>query len=314
MKKIKIAALILLALIVVLTIKDYKADLPIEDLKVKYAHAASKYMDIDGLQVHYRDEGNKSDSIPLVLIHGTSSSLHTWDDCTEKWKENHRVIRFDIPGFGLTGPNKNNDYSFEQYSKFIGQVLERLNVDSCTLIGNSLGGNIAWRYAYDHPEKASRLVLLDASGYKFKTKNIGFLLMLHLGRFDLFRPILTHITPTSILRKSVENVYFDTDKITDLAYERYMDFNLREGNRLALIERLQVPVNASENKKKIQSINIPTLIIWGDHDVVVPIKCAYDFQEDLPNNELYIVENSGHVPMEENPEEIVKVVDAFLAK
>ena len=116
-------------------------DIPVEKLKEKYANEFSRFVAIDGMQVHYRIEGK---GMPILLVHGTGSSLHTWDDWTLKLKENYQVIRMDLPAFGLTGPNKTGDYSIEKYTQFLEEFVAQLKLDSMILAGNSLGGNIAW--------------------------------------------------------------------------------------------------------------------------------------------------------------------------
>ena len=251
-----------------------KFDIPVEKLKKKYAHPESKFIEVDGLLVHYRDEGNSLNNIPLVLIHGTSSSLHTWDVCTETWKKSHRVIRFDIPAFGLTGPNKEHDYSFKHYVDFVNKVLNILKINKCYLAGNSLGGGIAWEFAYAYPNRVEKLILLDAMGYDFKLGKggIGFKLISVFGKIPIANISLNYITPYSIVKKSVEGVYYDKSKIKQETIDRYIDFTLRKGNRRALVERLIIPLE--DGSSRIKEVKTQTLIIWGENDELIPIECA----------------------------------------
>ena len=151
MKKfLKIVAFSVIALLVLVlgyAALNYHADIAVDDLKAKYTNTESEFMDLDGMKVHYRDEGNPSDSIPLVLIHGTSSSLHTWDAWVQDLLPSHRIIRLDMPAFGLTGPNPQQDYSLDYYAHFLHEFLGKLSVKHIYLAGNSLGGSIAWHYA-----------------------------------------------------------------------------------------------------------------------------------------------------------------------
>ena len=117
---------------------------------------------MDGLSVHYRDEGAGP---PLLLLHGTGSSLHTWDAWTDALRGHFRVIRMDLPGFGLTGPNRDDDYRIERYVEFVEAFRRRLGLESFALAGNSLGGEIAWSYTVAHPDRVSALVLVDPAGY-----------------------------------------------------------------------------------------------------------------------------------------------------
>ena len=101
-------SIVLIALVIVVLF-GYR-DIPLNDLKSKYATAPSSFISINGMDVHFRDEGNKTDSIPIVLIHGTGSSLHTFDDWADNLKEDYRVIRMDLPAYGLTGPFPDRNY------------------------------------------------------------------------------------------------------------------------------------------------------------------------------------------------------------
>jgi len=314
LKIIKWISISLLAIIVIFLIKDYKSDIPFETLKTKYAHSPSKFMEIEGMQVHYREEGDPMDTVPLVLIHGTSSSLFTWDACTEAWKKHHRVIRFDLPAFALTGPNSDNVYTYERYVDFVNKVLIRLNVKRCYMAGNSLGGGITWQYAAMYPQKVKKMILLDAAGYKFVRGKgaLGFKLTSTIGKIPVLKYSLYYITPDNIVRKSVEGAYFDKNKITPETYERYTDFLLREGNRKALVARLTLPMEDFE--PLIKTIKTPTLIIWGQQDGLIPVACAYKFKKDIANSQLVVLNNAGHVPMEENPEQVIPLVEEFISK
>ena len=242
----------------------YKSDIPASKLKAKYTHSESKYIELDGMQVHYRDEGNPADATPLVLIHGTSSSLHTWDDFTDILKKNHRVVRFDIPGFGLTGPNPKEDYSFEYYASFVIKMLDKLNIKTCYLAGNSLGGGITWVTALNYPERIKKMILLNAdTGMPFELGKgaLGFKLARQLGTIPVLKYLPRFSTPDWSITQSVQGVYYDKKKIKPSTYELYKDFTLREGNRKALVQGLTSPfVNHLQYLNKINTKNIKNKI------------------------------------------------------
>ncbi len=288
---------------------SYKSDIPVEELKLKYANEQSKFIVVDGMQVHYRDEGDPSDSVPIVLIHGTSSSLHTWDSCTEAWIKNHRVIRFDLPAFGLTGPNADNDYSIARYASFVNELLEKLSVKRCYIAGNSLGGFITWTYTLNHPEKVKKMILIDAGGYPLDPNKSGTLAF-KMGKTPVLKHLLTILMSRSVVEKSLKTAYYDENKVTDNIVDRYMNLALREGNRKAFVARMN-QVFAGDTAE-IKTIRTPTLIIWGDHDRLIPLECAYKFQRDLPNNQLVVLKNEGHVAMEESPERIIPLMEDFI--
>jgi pimeloyl-ACP methyl ester carboxylesterase len=285
------------------------SDIPLEVLKEKYATAPSLFIEIDGMNVHYRDEGNPTDSIPIVLIHGTGSSLHTYDAWTEKLKLNHRVVRMDMPGFGLTGPFPERDYSYKKYVVFLDDFLKAKGISQFHLAGNSLGGRIAWEYTFKHPDKVKKLILIDASGYPTKSQSVP--IAFKLAGIHVFNKLLTIITPYFLARKSVENVYLDKSKVTDALVDRYFELTLRAGNRQGLIDRMTMP-NDTSSYSKISKIQNPTLLLWGANDLLIPVESAYRFHEDMPNDTLIILEQTGHVPMEESPSESLDAVISFL--
>ena len=155
----------ILSILLVLFIIYFQPDKSLDELKPLYVNSESEFMPLMGMNVHYRDQGNPNDSIPLVLIHGTSSSLHTFEEVVKRINKNRRVITLDMPAFGLTGPNATNEYSFNYYSKFLDSFLTKLNVPLCDIGGNSLGGCIAWQFTTYFPEKVRKLILIDATGY-----------------------------------------------------------------------------------------------------------------------------------------------------
>ncbi len=286
-------------------------DIPLEDLKVKYTTAASSFITVNGMDVHYRDEGNKEDSLPIVLIHGTAASLHTFDVWTDSLKKSNRVIRMDLPAYGLTGPFPDRNYSIANYTAFLKDFLTALKIKQCVLAGNSLGGQIAWNFTLQQPNMVTKLILIDAAGYPLHSKSTP--IVFRMARIPVVRNLLTYITPRSLVRASVENVFFDKSKVTDALVDRYFELTLRKGNRQALVDRLNSTADSSAylNISKIQQ---PTLILWGANDLLIPLEYAYKFQTNLPNDTLVILGNSGHTPMEESSAESLKPVIDFLKK
>ena len=305
--KLTLFGILALALLIV-ALYGYK-DIPLEELKTKYANAPSKFISVDGMEVHYRDEGDASDSIPIVLIHGTGSSLHTFNDWTVQLSKNHRVIRLDIPAYGLTGPFPNRDYSTAHYVVFINNFLKALDIKNCILAGNSLGGGIAWNFTAAYPHMVDKLILIDASGYPSASKSVP--IAFKLAQTPVLKNIFTFITPRFVAKQSIENVYADKSKVTKAMVDRYFELTLREGNRQAFVDRLGTEKDTTAYKN-IKTIRQPTLILWGDQDELIPPKMAHRFHEDLPNSELVILKGVGHVPMEERPDKSLEVVLSFL--
>ena len=308
-KKLRIILSLALLLIIAVILMFGHRDIPLNDLKIKYANSNSSFIAVNGMDVHFRDEGLKTDIIPIVLIHGTGSSLHTFNEWSDRLKKSHRLIRMDLPAYGLTGPFPDGNYTMANYTAFLKDFLIALNIKQCVLAGNSLGGAIVWNFTLEQPSMVTKLILIDASGYPIASKSVP--IAFSLAKIPVINKLLTFITPRFLVRSSVENVYFDNSKVTDLVVERYFNLTLRAGNRKAFVDRIKTPKDTS-TYKNIKYIQQPTLILWGAQDLLIPVENGYKFQEDLPNNTLVILENTGHTPMEESPLESLAPVINFL--
>jgi pimeloyl-ACP methyl ester carboxylesterase len=283
-------------------------DIPVAALKEKYQKANSAFIDIDGMPVHYIIEGRSDDSLPIVFIHGTSASLHTWDTLSSLLKTNKKIIRFDLPAFGLTGPNRLNQYDFNFYNQFLDQLLLKLNVTKCIVAGNSLGGSIAWNYAIASPDKVKQLILLDASGYPKKDEkgSLGF----KLAAIPVLNQALKHISPISLIRKSLEDAFYNKALVTEQMVQQYHDMLLREGNRAAVLELFQHPMKPDATK--IKTITQPTLIIWGKEDQLISYKNAALFKQDIRESRILVLDKVGHIPMEEAPNQVAAAIIEFI--
>lgn len=284
-------------------------DRDVETLKAKWAPAPSQFTEVLGMQAHYRDEGPRDDAEPIVLLHGTSASLHTWDGWTDALKGQHRVIRVDLPGFGLTGPMPDGNYQLTRYVEFVVALMDKLGVQKAVVAGNSFGGNLAWKVAVDHPQRVSRLVLVDAAGYPYDAKSvpIGF----KIAQIGVLKPLMQNTLPRSMIESSVRNVYGDPTKVTPELVDRYFELTLRAGNRGALRERFaQSP--GGQYAAQIPTIKQPTLIIWGGQDRLIPPDNADHFQRDIAGSRIAMFDGLGHVPHEEDPAATVAAVQAFL--
>ena len=286
------------------------ADISVEDLKNDYANEQSQFIEVNEMQVHYRDEG---DGFPIVLVHGTAASLDTWDAWTHELKKTNRVIRMDLPAFGITGPNKNADYSLEAYTTFLHSFLEKLQLKKFHIAGNSLGGNIAWNYTADYPENVEKLILVDASGLPTNKQPPAIFKM---AKTPLLKTLFLYVTPKILIKKNIEEVYADDSKITDALVDRYHKMALRIGNRKAFIDRAKTDfgLDSIVNINKLKSIQTPTLLIWGAQDLWIPLGNGIRMDRILVNSKLEVLENSGHVPMEENPNESLEILKNFLFK
>ncbi len=304
MKKALIALAVTVILFSLAGVFMYKPSLSLGYLKQKYATDSSAFINIEGVDVHYRIEGKGE---PIVLIHGTAASLHTWDELVQVLKSDYQLIRMDLPAFGLTGPLQGGDYSIHHYVTIVNSFINKLQIDNAIIIGSSLGGNIAWNLAIEHGEKVKKLVLIDPSGIP-TDEDSPFIF--RVAQNNIGAAIIKHILPKSVIRQNIEAVYFDDDKVTDGLIERYYELALRKGNRQAFVDRAKT--QTIDNSHMLSQITQQTLIIWGRHDEWIPLRNAYKFDSLIPNSELLIYEDAGHVPMEELPERTARDLKKFL--
>ncbi len=289
-------------------------DRPVQTLVARWAPPPSDFIDVHGMVVHVRDEGPRSDPLPLLLIHGTGASLHTWEGWVRALKGQHRVISFDLPGFGLTGPFAGryapDDYHGDIYARFVLDLLDTLDVPRAVIAGNSLGGEVAWRTAAMAPARVAGLVLVDASGPAFTSQSVP--LAFTLARVPLLNRLGEWVLPRALITQALVDVYGDPQKITDDLVDRYFELALRDGNRAALRHRLQ-QMTPGEGAERIATLKLPTLILWGGRDRLIPPDVGRQFEMQIAGSQRVMFDALGHVPQEEDPAATVVPVKAFLA-
>ena len=312
MKKLSQIALPLIALFALL----YLLRTPETDAQAmiaKYSNDQSQFAsNAEGLRVHYRDEGNPN-GIPIILVHGTAASLHTWAPLVERLGDKYRIITYTQPGHGLTGPHPRDDYSFAGMAEALDLVVDELGLDHFVLGGNSMGGWISWRYALAHPDRVDALLLLDAAGMPLREGeeepplNLGFRLLQHpVGRF-----LAKQYTPRLLIEKSARQSVAVESVMTDTVIDRYWEMLRYPGNRRAAALRALVDREPGY-AERISEITDPALIIWGEEDQLIFVSAAQTFNERLPNSEVAIYDGVGHLPMEEAPDQTAADIEAFL--
>jgi pimeloyl-ACP methyl ester carboxylesterase len=289
-------------------------DRPVESLVARWALPPSDFMDVRGQLVHVRDVGPRTDPTPIVLLHGTSASLHTWEGWVTALQGQRRVITLDLPGFGLTGPFTGqyppDDYRGDTLAHFVLDLLDALKLPRVVLAGNSLGGELAWRVATLAPQRVERLVLVDAAGYAFTPESQP--LAFRIARIPALSWLTENLLPRAAVAASLQNVYGDPAKVTPELVDRYYELALRNGNRHALGLRL-AQMQMGQDSERIATLNLPTLILWGGRDRLIPPAWGQRFAQDIAGSRLVLFDSLGHVPQEEDPARTVAVLREFLA-
>ena len=319
MKILKITGIIFLVAIVALIIAAitfYNTDFPASEAEHKYLTAESRMLQVMDARVHVRIRGTGQ---PIFLIHGSFASLHTWEKWEDELIKGFQTISMDLPGHGLTGPNTSKVYSQEYYRDLIFALADSLGIETFNVAGNSMGGNVAIRMAQSRPERISKIILVDAAG---SVKQPSDILKNSSKKIPSKRPwvfsvlshpvggkLLTRFTPRFLFKMNLQQVYGDSSLITEELIDRYYELLIRDGNRVATIQRL---TGEQPNSGIGKNITCPTLIIWGKKDRWIPLSNGERIHNEIPGSNLVIFPNAGHVPQEEIPGESVLPVLEFL--
>ncbi len=313
MKKFVVFAGALAALLVVAFMVLRTPDTDPVAMRVKYGGPDPKFVEApEGMSVHYRDQGCRN-CPAILLVHGSNASLQTYEPLVEELADRYRLISYDQPGHGLTGPHPSDDYSASGMFDAISAVIEATGIKRFTIAGNSMGGWIAWRYALARPEDLSALILINAAGAppppdaEEPKRYLGARIMRHpVGRF-----LARHITPRSVFERSLRDATVEDAFVTDEMVDRYWELMRYPGNRRAAGLRA-IADREPHYGQRLSEITVPTLILWGDQDLVTPLYDARTFDEMIPTSRSVVFDDVGHVVMEEAPERTAMAIDEFL--
>lgn len=288
----------------VITLWVYR-DIPANVLEAEYGTPPSQFIMIDGVRVHFRDEGTGP---PVVLIHGHWGSLFQWDSWAPSLLQNHRVIRFDLTSHGLTGVDPTGDYTNERAVTLFAQLVDALGLDAFHLAGTSIGGMVAYKYAAANPERVLSLGLINAGGLKNPARG-------PTDRYEMawWIDALAYYTPKSLIENILRGVAGDPQSISAEVVDQWYRFNMREGQREAEIERNR-QFTVGYTTEELNTITAPTLLMWGEANRNLPITQVNEFEKRLINAPVSIVtyEGIGHNVTYENPEQSVRDYVAFL--
>ena len=282
-------------------------DRPRDQLERKYWDAATHYMEISGTSVRVRITGPK-EAPAVILLHGFGSSLETWEAWAQALSAQYRVVRFDLPGCGLSEPDPTGQYDDARSLQLLTGLMDALRVEKAALVGNSMGGRIAWRYAAAFPERTSKLILISPDGFASpgfeyeKPPQIPSLLKL-----------MKYFLPRVLLRTNLAAAYADPSRLHDATVDRYYDLLLAPGNRDAMIQRMRQTV-LTDPVPLLGRIVAPTLILWGQQDRLIPFSNSADYLRAMSNAHLHSFSDLGHVPHEEAPGELLPVLAQFLSR
>ncbi|WP_203291392.1 alpha/beta fold hydrolase [Maricaulis parjimensis] len=268
--------------------------------------AADQLVDVDGVTARVRIEG-PDDAPAIVLVHGFSHSLESWDGWAADLSADYRVIRMDLPGHGLTGPDPQARYSVPQTVDFLAGLMDALEIDQAYLAGNSLGGLVAWRYAVDHADRVQGLVLVSPGGFSIN------------GVTEDPVPVPIGVSffltqaPEAMVAAATGALYGDSTRMDPSVPTRVHALMRRDGVGEAMVERLEV-FTLPDPEADLARVTAPTLILWGERDAMVPVDHAAQFEAAMPDAQVILYPDLGHVAQEEDPARTLADVRSFLSE
>jgi pimeloyl-ACP methyl ester carboxylesterase len=277
------------------------------ELEKLYWDPSTRYIEVGGTSIRVRESGD-SHAPAVVLLHGFGSSLETWEPWAQALSTRYRVLRFDFPGSGLSEPDRSGSYTDARSLELIVQLMDKIGLVSATLIGNSMGGRIAWRFAAAFPSRVHRLILISPDGFASPGFEYG-----KPPHVPLALQLMKHFLPRVLMRNYLATAYADPSRLSDSVIDRYYDLLLAPGNRAAMISRMQQNI-LEEPGPILRQIRTPALLLWGRKDRLIPFSNSADYVSALPNVRLVEFPDLGHVPHEEAPGETLRPVEQFLAQ
>ena len=274
-------------------------------LAAKYLRPSDQMIQVDGWRLRLRDTGPK-DASAVILLHGFGSSLETWDTWADALSASHRVIRFDLPGSGLSAPDPSGIYTDQRSIELLLALMRQLGLSRTSLVGHSIGGRIAWTFAALHPERVDRLVLVSPDGFASPGFAYG-----QPPQVPAVMQMMRFALPKALLRSNLAPAYADPSLLTDATTTRYHDLMLAPGSRAALLARMQQTVLV-DPVPLLRRIQAPTLLVWGERDAMIPFANSSDYMKSVPHIRLLAIPNTGHVAQEEAPVLIGDKVREFL--
>ncbi|MGE0530996.1 MAG: alpha/beta fold hydrolase [Hyphomonadaceae bacterium] len=291
-----------------------RPDIPYETLAARYESAASRYVELPGgVRAHYRDEG-QANGPPLLLIHGFSASLHTWEPWVARLGDEYRVISLDLPGHGLTRAPAGYAASIEAFRDVVREFARTQGLTQFALAGSSMGGNVAWEYALAYPEQVNALILVDASGWQDTRPEVADEpQVFKLLRNPTLGPIMIQLDSSRLVRQGLEASFYDPALVDDAMLNRYVQLARAPGHREILLQMtLDFRSRNFATPERLAALQMPTLIMTGDTDRLVPPEHAQQFHDAIAGSELVTFEATGHIPQEEKPEDSAGAVRDFL--
>jgi pimeloyl-ACP methyl ester carboxylesterase len=289
-----------------------RPDIPYPSLEARYASPASRFMDLPGgVRLHYRDQGDPKGPV-LLMVHGFAANLDAWEPWVQRLKTKYRLVTLDLPGHGLTRAPAGYAPTIDGYADLVEEVRLRMGLGQVVLIGNSMGGAVAWDGALRHPGAVRALVLVDAAGWPKETAKGGGTLIFRLLSSKIGQRLIRDIDTRALAKDGLVSAYVDPALVTPALVDRYVLLSRAPGHRDILLGVLSMHP-AGVTVETLKRLKVPTLVMHGEIDKLVPHADGVSFSKTIPGARLISYPGVGHVPMEQIPDRSAADLDAFLA-
>jgi pimeloyl-ACP methyl ester carboxylesterase len=300
-----VAAIALLLIITALTLAWLNRDLPMSELEQRYGGDDLKRLQVDGVNLAYKVEG---EGPPLLLLHSHFYTMRMWQPWVDELKQNFTVVRMDLTSHGLTGPDPSGDYSRARGSQLINALLDHLGIEQTSLVGSSTGGALAWYFAAEYPLRVNKLVLINAPGMPRVTNKYMEKTLPNWGGY------LLYLMPEAIFRPFLKAPVIDKTLITDELLHEFHQMYRGTGNRMAEYRRMQ-GWEKGDVTPYLAKITAPTLVMWGEKNPQLPVEHVAQYRDKLSGAarvEQRIYPGIGHVIPLELPRQSAIDAGAFL--
>jgi len=287
------------------------AGVPVPSANLETAWGEPKIFDYHGVKINYYEAGQGP---PIILLHGFGASAYSWRFLGPALAANYRVFTLDLKGYGLSAKPEDGKYAISDQADMVAEFIRTRDLHDLVVIGHSMGGGVTlmtyFKVREDDPARIKKLVLIDSAGYPQKMPWFIWLAKAPLLGSVGGKLVSPRFAAAQVLRKC----YYNKDKITDKQIDTYAYYSSLPGAREAVVATAQQiePEDIDPIIARYQTIKVPVLIIWGAEDEVVPVDVGRKFKRDIPDSELVILPQCGHIPQEEEPGVTIRTVAAFL--
>ena len=302
--KTKYVSIIFLISLLTFIFALYHRDIPKEYIIKNYSLSHSKWVNIRNTDIHFTDDGSGDG---ILLIHGSGSDVNSWEKLSDELvRQGFRVVALDRPGSGLSDSPQTYGFTLEDDISFVFEFLEEIDFKPQVVIGHSTGGQLAWTASLREPDAFEKLILVSSTGIPTQSPFTW-----KIANVPLLGELMTKITPEFMVRKNLEDTFYDDRLVSDDLVQRYHKIILKENTREALLERMRAVTFA--DYEKLKCIQSDTLILWGKQDSWLPPSFGERFEKAIPSSKLILLNRIGHnVPEEADSHNLALLISSWI--